>query len=956
MKIINNGIVKDSYDVLVVGAGIGGITAGALLANKGLSVLVVEQHYLPGGVCSSVKRKGIAMDAGAAMLFGWGEGSTPHRFVMNELEEEIDMIPHDCYYRMHFGDTSVTFWKDFERFFKELCVAFPGKEEQLRGFYDHTRKIYDDLMISPMPMSPDTMPTKVALKMFLRHPMVTMRIRKYMNSSLKDILDLYVKDPQIEGLFDLLIATCYCTTIEETPQLLAAPIVWEAFYGGVCYPAGSPQMLPNKLEKGMEKNGGQILYRHMVEEILIDNGKAYGVRLDNGIEIRAKHVISDATIWNLYGKLIKPEHITPERMEWAQSFVPTFSCVVLLMGVDAKVLPEGTNAIEVIIGDLTELSKNNYFLYLPSIDDPSICPEGTHSISVLCSTGDYDWPRPDDPRYQSEEYEKQKEKFANEVLDVIETKFPGIKDNIITLDVATPGTTERFTQRNFGNVGGPKQMLGQHILNRLGARTEFKNLYCVGDSTTMGEGVISTTTSAVGAANMVLKDLKMKQYLHRKFSKEYVNHVKGTPNIPMPSIEEEFTETTAKRASIECQWCEDAVCMKKCPAGIDVLNFIRRIEVGNYEGATRQMREMNPLAEICGHVCPAEKLCESECYHLDYTDEPTRIKKLQAWVCKQANTKGWDLNVSKNNGFKVAIVGAGPAGLSCAHFLVRLGYNVDIFEKENKIGGALTLIIPSFRLADDVVARELNGILSYPNIDVKFGNELGRNIMISDLSKEYNAVFLAPGLYSGRNLNLPGMDKVRTVEALSLLKEYKQKGSVDITGEVIVIGGGSVAVDAANVALKCGAKKVSMVCLESYDEMPCLKSEQKELKEKGVQIHNSWGPKEFSGNKLSCVCCETVFDSEGKFCPEYDNSRTTEIEFDTVIMAIGQEIESNLRVYLEKEFGNELINVDENTQLIDGQTNIYAGGDITRGNGTVIASVADGRRAAIAIDMQIKKN
>ncbi len=628
----------------------------------------------------------------------------------------------------------------------------------------------------------------------------------------------------------------------------------------------------------------------------------------------------------------------------------------LLMGVDAEVLPEGTNAIEVIIGDLTELSKNNYFIYLPSIDDPSICPEGTHSISVLCSTGDYDWPRPDDPRYQSEEYEKMKEKFADEVLDVIETKFPGIKDHIITLDVATPGTTERFTQRNFGNVGGPKQMLGQHIMNRLGARTEFKNLYCVGDSTTMGEGVISTTISAVGAANMILKDLKMKQYLPRKFSKDYVNHVKGKPNIPMPSLEEEFTEATAKRASIECQWCEDAKCMKKCPAGIDVLNFIRRIEVGNYEGAARHIREMNPLAEICGYVCPAENLCESECYHLDYTDGPTHIKKLQAWVSKQAGAKGWDLSVAKNNDSKVAIVGAGPAGLSCAYFLARLGYNVDIFEKENKIGGVLTLLIPSFRLSDDVVNRELKGILSYPNIDIKFGRELGKNVLVSDLSGEYNAVFIAPGLYSSRILQLPGVDNVNVVEALSLLKEYSLNGKFDIAGNVLVIGGGSVAADAANVALKCGASKVSMVCLESYDEMPCLKSEQKELKEEGVQIHNSWGPKEFSGNKLSCVCCESVFDNEGKFCPEYNDSKTTEIEFDTVIMAIGQEIESNLESYLEKEFGHGLIKVDEKTQLIEGQSNIYAGGDIVRGAGTVVASVADGRRAAIAIDSQVKGN
>jgi NADPH-dependent glutamate synthase beta subunit-like oxidoreductase len=354
-------------------------------------------------------------------------------------------------------------------------------------------------------------------------------------------------------------------------------------------------------------------------------------------------------------------------------------------------------------------------------------------------------------------------------------------------------------------------------------------------------------------------------------------------------------------------------------------------------------------------VCPAEKLCESECYHLDYADGPTHIKKLQAWVCKKADAKGWDLSVAKNNDSKVAIVGAGPAGLSCAHFLVRLGYNVDIFEKESKIGGALTLLIPSFRLADDVVNRELKGILSYPNIDIKFGRELGKNVMVSDLSEEYDAVFIAPGLHSSRKLQLPGIDNINVVEALSLLREYKQNGKFDLAGKILVVGGGSVAADAASVALKCGASKVSMVCLESYDEMPCLKSEQDELKEEGVQIHNSWGPKEFSDNKLSCVRCESVLDNEGKFCPEYNDSKTTEIEFDTVIMAIGQEIESNLESYLEKEFGHGLIKVDEKSQLIEGQSNIYAGGDIVRGAGTVVASVADGRRAAIAIDTQLKK-
>lgn len=952
MKLLNNGIIKDSYDVVIVGAGIGGITAGALLAKRGLDVIVIEQHYLPGGVCSTLKRKGIAMDIGAAMLFGWGEGLSPHRYVMNELEEDVYMIPHDCYYRIHFGDKSVTFWKDFDRFFEELNSAFPNKKEQLTGFYNHTLQVYKDMTATFMPMSPDTLPPKLALKMLLTHPIRTRRIQKYMNTSLKDVLDLYVDDPQVENLFDLLIATCYCTKIEETPLMLTAPIVWEAFNGGAVYPAGSPQMFPNALEKALEKYEGQILYRHMVEEIIIKDGAAFGVRLEDGTVINAGKVISDASIWNLYGKLIKPEHISKDRMEWAQSFEPTLSCVLLYMGIKAEVLPEDTNAIEVFVEDLDNFTNDTYFCYIPSIDDPSICPKGTHSMTVLCSTSEVEWPRPEDTEYRSDDYNKRKEKFADRVLDVLETKFPNLKKSIITLDVATPATIERFTLKNYGNIGGPKQALGQHLLNRLKARSEFENLFCVGDSTVMGEGVISATVSAVGAANMILKDLKMKQYLPHKFTKDYINYMEGSSRIPLPSSDETLTGETAKRLAVECQWCEDAKCIQDCPAGIDVHNFIRRLESGNYIGAAKIMREMNPLAEVCGYVCPSERLCESECYRLEYEDGPADIKRLQAWVCKEAGLKGFNKYIPTLNDKRIAIVGSGPAGISCANFLGRLGYEVDIFEKRETFGGMLTNLIPSFRLSRDIVDREYKGIL-LPTIDIKYNIELGKDIFIEDLVKKYDSVFLAPGLWKGRRLELEKIDNSRISDALSFIREYNVKGQIDVKDNLLIIGGGSVAADAANIALKSGAKKVVMVCLESENEMPALSQEIKELKELGVEIFNSWGPKEFSESKLICKCCTNVYDDAGKFCPEFDDSKIKEFEFDQLIMAIGQTVEPQLESYFKEVFGTSTLDVDSSTQLIKGQTKVYAGGDITRGAGTVVEAVADGRRAAIAIDTNL---
>ncbi len=266
MKLLERSLVHDHYDAVVIGAGIGGITAGALLAHRGLSTLVIEQHYLPGGVCSTVKRDGVAMDAGAALLFGFSPGvDSPHTWVMNTLDQEIEMIVHDSLYRMHFqGGRSVTFWQDFERYFAELTTAFPGRDEQFRGFYEECFDLYRAMTANPTPLSPDTMPRIEGLKMLLRHPFRTRRLLKAMDTSLEPTLERYVKDPEVKGFFDLLIASCYCTKTDETPLMLAAAIVsgTHGKDGGACYPAGSPQMLPNKLERALDRGAdpaGQVV-------------------------------------------------------------------------------------------------------------------------------------------------------------------------------------------------------------------------------------------------------------------------------------------------------------------------------------------------------------------------------------------------------------------------------------------------------------------------------------------------------------------------------------------------------------------------------------------------------------------------------------------------------------------------------------------------------------------------
>lgn len=961
MGFTSNGLIEDTYDVVVVGAGIGGITAGALLANRGLSVLVVEQHYLPGGVCTSVKRNGAAMDAGAALLFGWSPNSaSPHLYVMNELDEPIDMITHESLYRMHFGEgRSVTFWRDFERYRDELNAAFPGKEKQIQGFYDDCFEIFHRMTLMPLPMSPDTVPRADGLKMLLRHPIAMSKMPSMMNTSLKSLFNKHLHDPELEGFFDLLLASCYCTTIEETPLMLGAAVVCSTHDvrgddGGASYPAGSPQMLPNKLEKALEKNGGQVLYRHLVSEIEIVDGHAVGVVLDDGTRVGAAAVVSDADVFQLYGSLIAPEHLPEERREWAANLAQTLSAVVIYLSVDAEAIPPGTRHIEAFIGDLTVLERDNYFVYIPSIDDPSICPPGTHSMSILCSAGSVEWPRPDDPAYQSAEYDQRKEQFADEVLALLEKRwFPGLREHIRTIEVGTPSTIERFTLKTKGGIGGPKQQLGQHLLNRLRARTEIPGLYAVGDSTVMGEGVVSVTASAVGAANMVLEDLDREPYPSTSTAPNVVRIVKGSSREPLPLAGVPLDLRLAARTAVECDWCETPTCTPRCPAGIDIPGFIRRIESGNVLGAARAVREMNPLSEVCGHVCPAEQLCQSQCHRLTYAEESVRIKSLHEWATRTAGPDGWTPITAPRSGKRVAIVGAGPAGLTCAHFLARAGHESVVFDARDRAGGMLAGMVPEQRLPTGILERELAGMLS-ERIDLRLGTRLGTDVSLPDLQAQYDAVFLAAGLWAGRTLDIPGAGDAHIIDAFDFLGDSYAGRSCARDREVVVVGGGSVACDAAMAAVDNGATAVHLVCLEARDAMPATASEIDELVSAGVTIHDRSGPWEVAGHTLHVATCVNLHDASGRFSPDLDPSRIRALPAEVIVTAVGQRLGADLVEPLSGLVGEDgLVTVDSGSQRVRGC--LFAGGDLVRGAGTIAAAVGDGRRAAVAMDADFRR-
>jgi phytoene dehydrogenase-like protein len=958
MQLLDDVVLRDRYDVVTVGSGIGGLTAAALLAARGLRVLVLEQHYLPGGACTALRRDGVTFDAAVGMMFGFGHsGFSPHRFVMNSIEEPIDVIEHPNLYRMTIGGRHLTFWRDFERFFEELCAMFPQAREELRSLYDHLWDIHDNVLPrggivvppteAPLP-APDDPPVGADLDVE--------RLLELLTANTAQILERFVTDPEVLAFFNMLTCTYAYTTAEETPAILSAAMFVDNHEGGVYYPAGGTQMLSNALERSIERHGGRVVCGHLVEEILVEAGTARGVRLAGGTVIDADRVISNATVWNLYRHLLPRHAVAAERRAWAESLVPTFGSLVLYLWVDAEAIPEGTPPILFLIEDMAEITGNDITIFLSSLGDPSVCPPGTHALTVV-QPSPRRWPRPTDPEYRSEAYERLKHEEAEKLLDQVATELPGIRSHIRRLVVGTPSTIERFLLKEHGAVGGPKQMMGQELMNRLHARGEIADLYHCGDSTVMGVGISATTISGVGAANMVLRDLGLPEHVPTTFDHQQVRLVEPSPWTPVPDPEVPLDPTVAARLARECQLCEDAPCVIACPASIDVPGFLRRIEAGNLVGAAASIRDTNPLPETCGVVCPAERLCEAACTRGLGSDgaAPVRIRELHGWVCREVAEEGsGTVEVGPPTGHRVAVVGAGPAGVTCAHYLARLGHSVDLFDAAAAPGGVLRSSIPAFRLSDDIVDRELAAILP-PTVRFHGETPLGDGLDLDALESGWDAVFLGLGRGRGRRLELPGIEHAQVHDALGLLEAARSAAPVPLDGRVLVIGGGSVAADAALTAARAGAE-VRMVCLEARNEMPALASEVRELEAHGVTIEHGWGPRAIrSPTTLELRRCTRVLDESGCFDPVFDDDDTTTRELDHLVLALGQRLDPALGAHLSGSLdGGGLMEVDPATSAVVGRRRTWAGGDALRSTGTVVEAVADGRRAAMAIDERLR--
>jgi dihydropyrimidine dehydrogenase (NAD+) subunit PreT len=414
------------------------------------------------------------------------------------------------------------------------------------------------------------------------------------------------------------------------------------------------------------------------------------------------------------------------------------------------------------------------------------------------------------------------------------------------------------------------------------------------------------------------------------------------------------TKDAALVEANRCLFCYDAPCMKSCPTSIDVPKFIKQIATENVKGSAHTIFSSNIMGAGCSKVCPVEKLCEGACVYNFMEEEPISIARLQRYSTEKAMAANWQLFKRKeSSGKKVAIVGAGPAGLSCAHVLSREGIDVTIFEKENKGGGLMTYGIAAYKVTPQFCEDEVNYILGIGGIEIKYNQELGKNISLSDLQRDFDAVYLGIGVGLARQLEIPGEELEGVEDAIKFIYDIRDKGfdQVAVGDRVAVIGMGMTAIDAATQAKRLGAKQVTMVYRRTENEKPCTQVELDIAKLDGCEIIWLAAPKEVLGEngKVKQLVCSKMElgepDSSGRRSP-VDTGETFSLDVDMIIKAAGQmPFES-----LIEEF--KIQNSKGKISITDSATNmpgVFAGGDCVNGGKEVVDAVQAGKDGAEAI-------
>lgn len=422
---------------------------------------------------------------------------------------------------------------------------------------------------------------------------------------------------------------------------------------------------------------------------------------------------------------------------------------------------------------------------------------------------------------------------------------------------------------------------------------------------------------------------------------------------------EKWDEDYRDNNRINCYDTGTAPCKTACPAHIAVQGYLKKAAQGKYREALALIKKENPFPAVCGHIC--NRRCEDACTR-GTIDQAVAIDEVKKFIAKQdltAENRYIPPIIPPTTGRlfeeKIAIIGGGPAGLSCAFYLAEKGYKPTVFEKNEKPGGMLVYGIPSFKLEKDVVEAEID-VMRQMGVEIKCGIEVGKDITLEELRKQgYKAFYLAIGCQGGRKANIQGEDAEGVMTAVDFLRTVGDNQNYPVEGRTVVVGGGNVAIDVARTASRCGASEVSMFCLESREIMPASEEEITEAQEEGITLNCGWGPKEIltENGKVKGIVfkkCLSVFDENKRFAPKFNEAVTMTVPCERVFLSIGQSIVwGNLLEGSKVELGRGNGAVADKVTYQTAEPDIFVGGDVYTGPKFAIDAIAAGKEGAISI-------
>ncbi|XP_015577818.1 prolycopene isomerase, chloroplastic isoform X1 [Ricinus communis] len=509
----NRGVSK--FDAIVIGSGIGGLVAATQLAVKGARVLVLEKYVIPGGSSGYYERDGYTFDVGSSVMFGFSDKGNLNLITqaLAAVGRKMEVIPDPSTVHFHLpNNLSVRVHREYSDFVSELITRFPHEEQGILKFYGECWKIFNALNSLELKSLEEPI---YLFGQFFQKPLECLTLAYYLPQNAGDVARKYIKDPELLSFID---AECFIvSTVNalQTPMINAAMVLCDRHFGGINYPVGGVGGIAKSLVNGLVDQGSEILYKANVTNIILEHGKAVGVRLSDGREIFAKTIISNATRWDTFGKLLKGEKLPQEEENFQKVYVKAPSFLSIHMGVKAEVLPPDTDCHHFVLeNDWARLQEpyGSIFLSIPTVLDPSLAPAGHHILHIFTTSSIEDW-----EGLPVKDYEAKKQLVADKIIGRLEKElFPGLRSSIAFMEVGSPKTHRRYLARDKGTYGPmpcrtPKGLLGMPFNTTNEKFQAIDGLYCVGDSCFPGQGVIAVAFSGVMCAHRVAADIGLEK-------------------------------------------------------------------------------------------------------------------------------------------------------------------------------------------------------------------------------------------------------------------------------------------------------------------------------------------------------------------------------------------------------------------------------------------------------------